>query len=204
MPNTVDDWERRRGHPLGVEQVAAAVRAAPPRLGRVRLVAIDGPSGSGKSTYAAELAERIPDSRLVSTDDFATWDDPIAWWPRLVAGVFHPLGAGRPGRYRRTQWVNGKPGPGDWVDVPVPGTLLVEGVSSGRRSIMSSLSALIWCELPDPLRRLERAVARDGADSRAELLRWQAFESGWYPVDRTRDRASIVVLCDRSRTSSVR
>ncbi|GLW95455.1 uridine kinase family protein [Actinokineospora globicatena] len=172
--------------------VAAAVRATPPRLGGVRLVAIDGPSGSGKSTYAAALAAHLPDSWLVSTDDFATWDDPIAWWPRLETGVFHPLGAGRPGRYRRTQWVNGEPVPGDWVDVPVPATLLVEGVSSGRRSITPSLSALIWCELADPVRRLERAVARDGAAARAELLRWQAFEAGWYAVDGTARRATIM------------
>ncbi|GAA2988641.1 hypothetical protein GCM10010483_36330 [Actinokineospora diospyrosa] len=178
---------------MGVDQVAAAIRATEPRLGGVRLVAIDGPSGSGKSTYAARLRELLPDSLLVSTDDFATWDDPVGWWPRLESGVFHPLGSGRPGRYRRTRWVNGDPRPGDWVEVPVPATLLLEGVSAGRRSITPSLSALIWCELPDPARRLERAVARDGAGSRAELVRWQAFEAGWYAVDGARARAAITV-----------
>ncbi|MBM7771339.1 energy-coupling factor transporter ATP-binding protein EcfA2 [Actinokineospora baliensis] len=176
-----------------MEQVAAAVRATGPRLGGVRLVVVDGPSGSGKSTYAARLSALLPDSLLISTDDFATWDDPVGWWPRLERGVFHPLGSGRPGRYRRTRWVNGVAEPGDWVEVPVPTTLLIEGVSSGRRSITPALSALIWCELPDPVERLERAVARDGAASRAELVRWQAFESGWYPVDGAATRASITV-----------
>jgi uridine kinase len=30
-----------------------------PRLGRIRLVAIDGPSGAGKSTFAALLCEEF-------------------------------------------------------------------------------------------------------------------------------------------------
>jgi hypothetical protein len=165
------------------------ILAAPPRLGGVRLVAIDGPSGSGKSSLADELLAELPDAVLVRTDDFATWDDPVAWWPRLVDGVFLPLAQGRPGRYRRTVWSDGRPHPGDEVAVRVPGVLLVEGVSSGRRSIRPRLSYLVWCELSDPAARLARAVARDGEECRQPLLTWQAFEAGWFAVDGTRDAA---------------
>jgi len=165
------------------------ILAAPARLGAVRLVAIDGPSGSGKSSFADGLLADLPDAALIRTDDFATWDDPVSWWPRLVAGVFLPLAQGRPGRYRRTEWSGGTPYPGDYVTVPVPRVLLVEGVSAGRRSIRPRLSYLVWCAHPDPVLRLERAVARDGEECRQPLLTWQAFETGWFAVDGTRDAA---------------
>nr|WP_285505474.1 hypothetical protein [Actinokineospora sp. NBRC 105648] len=172
--------------------IQRALRETPARLGDTKVVAVDGPSGSGKSTFAGELVRRLPGAALVSTDDFATWDDPVSWWPRLVEGVLEPLGRGGSGCYRRTRWVNGVPRPGDLRRVDVPAVLVLEGVSAGRRSVGSLLSVLVWCELPDPEVRLARAVARDGVGSRAELQRWQAFEAGWYAVDGTRDRASVI------------
>jgi hypothetical protein len=170
----------------------AEILAAPARLGDVRLVAVDGPSGSGKSSFADQLLAELPGAVLVRTDDFATWDDPVSWWPHLVDGVFLPLSAGRPGRYQSTEWVDGRPQPGQHVDVRVPRILVVEGVSAGRRSIRPRLSCLVWCEVPDPAERLARAVARDGADSRQNLTNWQAFEAGWFAVDGTRPAAQHV------------
>jgi uridine kinase len=160
----------------------------PPRLGAVTLVAIDGPSGSGKSTYADGLAAELG-AEIIRTDDFATWDDPVAWWPRLRDGVLEPLAAGRPGAYRRTEWTNGSPGPGSMITVNPPKVLLLEGVSAGRRSVRPLLSALVWCEVPDPAERLARAVARDGESSRARLMAWQRFEIGWFAVDGTKAAA---------------
>ncbi len=160
----------------------------PPRLGRTTLVAVDGPSGSGKTHYAARLAAELG-ATVVSTDDFATWDDPVSWWPRLVEGVLRPVAEGRPGRYRKTEWTGGRPHPGAYRRVPVPDVLVVEGVSAGRRSITGALSALVWCELPDGAARLARAVARDGEESRKHLLTWQDFERGWFAVDHTKARA---------------
>ncbi|PXY31262.1 uridine kinase family protein [Prauserella muralis] len=170
-----------------------AVLAAPARLGKVRLLAIDGPSGSGKSTVASEvvaaLRERGVPTALVSTDDFATWDCPVAWWPRLADGVLRPLVHGGPGRYRRMEWPGGRPRLGAHVDVPVPDVLVLEGVSAGRASVRARLSALWWVEVDDPAERLDRAVARDGEWSRPYLAAWQRFEHGWFAVDRTRDHA---------------
>ncbi|OLF15882.1 uridine kinase family protein [Actinophytocola xanthii] len=154
----------------------------------MRLVAVDGPSGSGKTTFAADLAVELG-AAVVSTDDFATWDEPVSWWPRLVEGVLAPLSAGRPGRYVRTEWTDGRPGPGAVITVEVPEILIVEGVSAGRRSVEHLLSALVWCEVPDPAERLARAVARDGEPARKPLVEWQAFELGWFAVDGTVQRA---------------
>jgi energy-coupling factor transporter ATP-binding protein EcfA2 len=164
----------------------------PPRLGAVTLVAVDGPSGSGKSTLADELAADLG-ATIVRTDDFATWDDPVAWWPRLRDGVLVPLAAARPGRYTRTEWTNGSPRPGSMITVNPPKVLLLEGVSAGRRSVRRFLSALVWCEVPDRAERLERAVARDGESCRAPLVAWQEFEDGWFAVDGTKAAAEHVV-----------
>ena len=168
------------------------MRLRPPRLGRTTLVAIDGPSGSGKSTLADELAAELG-AVIIRTDDFATWDDPVAWWPRLRDGVLEPLAAGRPGAYTRTEWINGEPRPGAVITVNPPKVLLLEGVSAGRRSVRPLLSALVWCEVPDPAERLARAVARDGEGSRAPLTAWQRFEDGWFSVDGTKAAADHTV-----------
>ena len=167
--------------------------ARPPRLGAVRLVAIDGPSGAGKTVFAARLAAQLRDrgvaTAVVPTDHFATWDEPVSWWPRLVEGVLDPLARGEPGRYRALHWLDGVPRPGDVIDVPLCDVLLVEGVSAGRRSVATRLSGLVYLAGPDPRERLERAVARDGETCREPLRRWQDFERGWFSVDRTAQRA---------------
>ncbi|WP_420810214.1 uridine kinase family protein [Halopolyspora algeriensis] len=178
-------------------EVGERVLTAPPRLGAVRLVAVDGPSGSGKSTVAdalvAELAGRGTDVRLVRTDDFATWDAPVQWWPRLVEGVLDPLSRGERGRYRRVEWPRGEPVAGATVDVEVPEVLLVEGVSAARRSIAELLSLAVWVEFADESQRLERAVTREGEASRPHLRRWQEFEREWFGTDGTRSRADVVL-----------
>lgn len=172
--------------------VADLVLAAPARLGAVRLVAVDGPSGAGKSTFAGTLAAELG-AALVPTDHFATWTDPVSWWPRLVEGVLAPLARGEAGRYRRMDWSSGVPRLGEWVDVAVPDVLIVEGVSSGRRSVRGALSALVWVDLEPESARLARAVARDGVASRPDFLRWQAFERGWFAVDATKAAAEVVI-----------
>jgi hypothetical protein len=176
---------------------ADVVLAAPARLGAVRLVAIDGPSGSGKSTLAAglvaALAERGVRAVVVPTDHFATWADPVSWWPRLVDGVLTPLSRGEAGRYRRNDWSGGTPRPGAEVEVAVPEVLVVEGVSAGRRSVRPVLSCLVWVEVSPESARLARSVRRDGAHTRADFLRWQAFERGWFAVDGTRAAADVLI-----------
>ena len=140
----------------------------PPRLGRTTLIAVDGPSGSGKTTYARRLARQ--GATVISTDDFATWDDPVSWWPRLVDGVLTPLSEGRPGRYQKTEWADGHPYPGGYRRIEVPEVLVIEGVSAGRKSITDVLSWLVWCEVNDSPVRLANVVSRDGEQARIPML----------------------------------
>ncbi|WP_425546612.1 uridine kinase family protein [Amycolatopsis minnesotensis] len=156
------------------------------------MVAVDGPSGAGKSTIARVLADQLGErvrTLLLSTDDFATWDDPVAWWPRFADGVLIPFSEGRDGGYRRVVWSRGEPELGEFVAVAPPRVLIFEGVSAGRTSISRFLSLLCWVGGPDERERLERAVARDGEGSREHLREWQNFERGWFAVDKTAKRA---------------
>lgn len=156
------------------------------------MIAVDGPSGSGKTRYAARLAAELG-ATVVGTDDFATWHDPVSWWPRLVNDVLIPIKMGKTACYQRIEWTDGQPHPGPHRRVEVPDVLVIEGVSAGRRSISGMLSLLVWCEVPDETTRLERAVARDGEQARKHLLTWQKFERGWFAVDQTKARADTVI-----------
>jgi energy-coupling factor transporter ATP-binding protein EcfA2 len=176
--------------------VVDGLLAGPPRLGPVRLLAIDGPSGAGKSTVATELSALLRSTAtIVPTDHFATWTDPVSWWPRLVDGVLDPLRHGEPGRYRRVDWSGGVPRPGPEIVVAVPDVLIVEGMSAGRSSVRRWLNFLAWCDVPDPARRLARSVARDGEHDRSALLAWQRFETGWFAVDDTMAAADAHLRC---------
>lgn len=137
------------------------------------------------------LAALGPTAALVSTDAFATWDEPVSWWPRLEDGVLEPLSRGRPGSYRQVDWTSGAPRAGAVVRLPVPEVLILEGVSSGRHAMRARLSRLCWLEGGDEATRLSRTLIRDGPASREELHRWQLFERGWFPVDGTRAAADI-------------
>ncbi|MFG2104408.1 uridine kinase [Micromonospora echinaurantiaca] len=179
-------------------QLARRVLAAPARLGRTRLVAIDGPSGAGKSVFAARLADALAGlpgggrPPVVHTDDLLDgWADQLTFWPRLEACVLAPLRAGRPGAYQRYSWVRQRflPRP---VPVPVTPVLLVEGVSAARAAARPDLTLAVFVTAPAPL-RLARAVERDGAQILPELRRWHAGERAHFAADRTRARADLVV-----------
>ncbi|WP_240615942.1 uridine kinase family protein [Nakamurella deserti] len=171
------------------------IRSAAPRLGAVRLVAVDGPSGSGKTTVADRLlpalaaaGERVA---LVRTDHFATWDEPFDWWPRLEHEVLAPVAAGRPAAFLAMDWSGGTPVPRRPVTVPEVDVLVLEGVSAARRAVSQRLSCTVWVEHPDRAVRTARAVARDGDAIREPLRRWQAAEDAWFAADGTRDRADV-------------
>ncbi|MEZ0449767.1 uridine kinase [Cellulomonas sp. ICMP 17802] len=173
------------------EQVVATVRARPPRLGPVRLVCVDGPAGSGKSTAAAAIAAVAgPTSTVLHLDDlYEGWSGlEGSLWPRLAAQVLEPLRRGRPGRYQRYDWPTGAFA--EWVDVPVPDVLVLEGCGSARRAADAVAVLRVWVEAPADL-RLERGLARDGADAREHWLTWMDEESAHFARERTRERADL-------------
>ena len=174
--------------------LAAYVRGLAPRLGGVRLVAVDGPSGAGKTRFALRLAKRL-DASVVHTDDLLDgWDDQFAFWPRLEEQVLDPLRRGRTGGYRKYLWHRGRFGD-EVVPVEPAPVVLLEGVSSARRAIRPELSLAVFVDAP-PRLRLSRALARDGDDSlafRAYLERWRAAEDRHFAEEQTAAHADLVV-----------
>ncbi|MGC4936093.1 uridine kinase family protein [Gordonia sp. DT30] len=160
------------------------------------IVAVDGPSGAGKSTVADALVARLRARGtgvvLVRTDDFATWDNPVGWWPELENDVLQAFSRRHDYRYRPRVWVDGVPETGDRVWVRWEPLLVIEGVSAARRRIADRLSHALWLDGASAEERLERAVARDGEHSRPLLQEWQQFERGWFAVDRTRERCRVL------------
>jgi uridine kinase len=170
--------------------LAAAVHAAPARLGGTRLVCVDGPAGSGKTTFGRQLAAAL-DAPLVHMDDlYAGWTLTGAG-ARLAAGVLRPLRAGRPGAFHRYDWHAGAFAAEPTV-VPVAAALVVEGCGSCPPAVDPLTTLRVWVEAPAGL-RLGRGVARDGEALRAEWLRWQQREAAVFAAERTRDRADLRV-----------
>lgn len=167
---------------------------ARPLAQRARVVAVDGGAGSGKSTFARSLAEALGGVPIVPMDDFLAWDDLTEFWPRFEREVLEPLFAGRSVRYQRRDWLNDNLGRGlgDFRDVPLCETLVLEGIGAGRRAVAGRLSYLVWVDAPAAL-RFERGLARDGEGARAL---WEGFmpgEQAFHDAEGTRARADLVV-----------
>ena len=181
--NRVEPWP-------GLARLVARIRVAAPRLGPVRLVAVDGPAGSGKSTLAATLADSLiaagEDVRVLHLDDlYEGWAGLDGVWDRLE-GVLIPLSRGEVGRFRRYDWHTR-----DWAEwnlVPPPGVLVVEGCGAAARAVDDRAVARIWVEAPQSERQL-RGLARDGEAMRAEWLAWMRAEAAHFEREGTRSRA---------------
>jgi uridine kinase len=176
----------------GPSDLARQVRAAEPRLGRTRLVCVDGPAGSGKTTLAARLAAELgPGTAVVHMDDiYAGWTLTGAF-SRLAAGVLRPLAEGADGCYARYDWVAGA-FERTATRVPVPDVLIVEGCGSCPSAVDPWASLRIWVEAPRDL-RLARGLARDGGCLATEWHRWQRVEAAEFAAEQTRRRADVLV-----------
>ncbi|MEZ5095367.1 MAG: 4-amino-4-deoxy-L-arabinose transferase [Nocardioides sp.] len=178
-----------------VDAVLGHSLARPPTLGAGRLVCIDGPAGSGKTTLGDAVVKAA--SRRVGTVAELHMDDLYEGWAglgsvteRLTTNVLRPLAQGRPGRYRRWDWLAST-----WAEehVVAPVELLVlEGVASAAAAYADLVTTVVWVEADRAL-RLERGIARDGESMRAEWERWMRAEDALYAAQRTRDRADLLV-----------
>ncbi|MGY1709533.1 uridine kinase [Geodermatophilus sp. SYSU D00758] len=173
-----------------VTALAVRVRDAAPRLGRTRLVCVDGPAGSGKTSLGRALATALG-APLVHMDDlYAGWTLTGAW-ARLAAGVLRPLAGGEGGAFHRYDWAAGRFAPVP-VDVPAGDALVVEGCGSCPRAADPWAVLRVWVEAPAAL-RLARGLARDGAALEPQWRRWQGTEAAAFAAERTRERADVRV-----------
>ena len=181
----------RQERVVSYAHLASRVRAGPPRLGPVRLVAVDGGAGSGKTSFAARLSVALDDAPVLHTDDLLDgWGDLEGSWPRLEAQVLHPLSAGLAARWQRYDWL--AKSFAEWHDLPVPEVLVLEGVGSAWRRTQPYLSLNVWVQAPRAV-RVERGIARDGPALLPPFLAWLDDEAAHHEREMTRARADLVV-----------
>src|SRR5204863_8116135 len=109
--------------------------SAPPGVA-TKIVAVDGHGGAGKTTLAARLANALG-CEVIQTDDFASWDNPVDWWPRLLEEALEPLAKGEPARFRCTNWEGG---PERERVVEAADCVVLEGVTASREAFRSFLA----------------------------------------------------------------
>ncbi|GGZ88249.1 uridine kinase [Streptomyces subrutilus] len=173
-----------------LESLARELAAAPPSLGPVRLVAVDGHAGSGKSTFAGLLAAALGGAPVLHLDDVATHEELFAWQDRLRAQVLEPLAAGRAARWTPYDWVAREFGPPRVLE-PAP-VVLVEGVGAGRRALRPCLARLLWMETPRAA-SWGRGRLRDGGELSAFWDGWERAERAHFSHDPSRPYADTLV-----------
>ncbi|HVU77396.1 MAG TPA: hypothetical protein VHC67_07430 [Gaiellaceae bacterium] len=156
---------------------------------RTRIVAVDGHGGAGKTTFAERLAAALGGVQVAHTDDFASWDDPVGWWPRCIAELLEPLSRGEVARYHVTAW-SGVPRPS--VEIVPAEVVILEGVTSSREAFRPYLAGAIWVETPREV-CLARGLERDGEAMRPQWEAWLRAEDDYIAREDPRARADLVV-----------
>ena len=159
------------------------------------IIAIDGRSGAGKTTLAIELAARLRTHHKVSLfhleDIYPGWNGLTAGIERYVSTVLTPLSRGD--RAVWTSWDWEKHYDGD-ARVTLPAEIvIIEGVGAAAAEARPLLSAVIWADSPDDVRRT-RALDRDGGTYEPFWDQWAAQEDEWLAGDDVPGQADVRVL----------
>lgn len=160
----------------------------------VRLVGIDGCGGAGKTTFAQRLTKAANDNwPVIHTDDFATHDEPLEWWPRMLAQVIEPLLRNEPATFRPYDWLRREPGAP--MTVAPADVVIIEGVGATRKAWRDQLRLRIWVDTDSDL-RLRRGLERDG-DELADFWRdWRIAEDDYVAAEHPQQHADLIVAGD--------
>jgi uridine kinase len=176
--------------------VESLLQGKPARVGRAKLIGIDGHGGAGKSSLADLLAKKLQ-AEVLHTDDFASWDNPKNWWPLLIEQVLEPMAAGAASlSYPRSKWWEGHDRE-PIVDQPVTDAMILEGVSSLRSEFRRYLSLGVFIAVSREI-CLERGIARDaGMGTREKITKqwekWFDDESGYIERDHPEEFADVII-----------
>jgi uridine kinase len=154
------------------------------------IIAIDGPGGAGKSSFAEQLSRQLGGAPILHTDDFASWEHPLDWWPRLLHQVLEPLSRNETARYQRYDWNTKRLA--EWHEIQPTKYLLLEGVSSSRDAFQPYITFSIWIETPRQ-ERLRRGLERDGEVARPLWQEWMANEDDYIEREHPQQRADLIL-----------
>lgn len=159
---------------------------------RPLVVAIDGRSSSGKTTVAGRIADAIPATAVVHTDDIA-WFHSRFGWADLAVRVLEAARAGEPLSFRPPAW--DKRGREGAIVLPRDiRLLLLEGVGSSREELSHLLDRRLWVQADRAAtdrRDDDRVVA--GEVTRSTLEAWMAEELSFVAARRPWEHADLVL-----------
>ncbi|MEU3961541.1 hypothetical protein AB0F42_17205 [Streptomyces buecherae] len=181
--------------------LAERLRALPPSLGPVRLVAVDGHAGSGKTTFAARLAAALDDAPVLHTDDLASHAALFDWQARLLDEVLEPLGRGAVAHYAVYDWHARRFA--EQHTLPPAPVVIIEGVGAGRREVRPYLACLLWMELAER-DSWHRGQRRDGPGMSAFWAGWFPAERAHFAADPSRPHADALVFQPTTRAEGYR
>lgn len=173
-------------------KIGEAVRRVDPPDGlHVKVVAVDGHGGAGKSVLALDLSEMLG-AETIHTDDFASPENPVDWWPRLVEEALEPIARGALSiSYVRSSW-GPDHAPEPVRDQPVTPVMILEGVTAARREFRPYLAYAIWVDTPKDV-CIARGVDRDGEAMRGQWESWWSEEEAYIREHRPVDFADAVI-----------
>ena len=125
---------------------------------------------------------------VAHTDDFASWDHPVDWWPRCIHELLEPLATGHVARY----WVRSWGRRAHPVEIAPEEIVILEGVTSSRVAFRPYLAYSIWIETPRE-ECLRRGLERDGEGMRVRWERWMFEEDAYVARERPELHADTVV-----------
>lgn len=176
-----------------------ALASKQPKIGKTLFIALDGHGGSGKSTLADLLSKEL-NAQIIRLDDFASWDNPLNWWPLVIERVFNPIANGATTlNYPRSKWwENHNPDP--VVDQPVTPVIIIEGVSSLRKEFRNYVSLSIFVDTPKDVclkRGVDRDLNNDTGKTEEEITelweQWYKDEDTYLERDDPKAYADIVL-----------
>ena len=172
--------------------LAESIRAGRHRhAARCLVVGVDGLSGSGKSSFAERLAGALG-CPCIGTDQMVQgWDGLKASLDVLATGVLGPWERGAPARWRRFDWSAYRPS--EWVSLPPPDVVVVEGCCVGVPPAGDHLGYLVWVDTPAEERRRRLHGREDWTAFAPFFDSWTAQESTLQEGARTAERADLIV-----------
>lgn len=157
------------------------------------LLAVDGPAGAGKTTFAAKLAAEYTVRSTVQTihmdDLYNGWENALgAHLTDTLARITSAYLAGLNCAVKIFNWQTMS---FDREEVVEPTDyLIIEGVGAAQSIVRQAGARTYWIDV-DPKIGLQRVLARDGVQIKAQMQKWQIQQHDHFTSDQTRENCEF-------------